>query len=108
MGCRERGWAQEGLGALDTLSRKRLHVKQSIYHALNTLKSHSHSDPHSNTLAASKRQPSPPEPTSPFGEYTFYSTKPDNETTPNDIAIRIRKLTWSSSIATVVVWIVMV
>jgi hypothetical protein len=81
MGCRERGWIQEGLGTLDTFQRKQLHVKQSIYHMLNTL----HSDPHSNMLAALKRQPSPPEPTPPFGEYMFYSTKPDNETTPNDM-----------------------
>jgi hypothetical protein len=42
---------------------------------------HPHSDPQSHTLADSRR---PPEPTSPFGEYTFYHTKPDNETTPND------------------------
>ncbi|KIM85881.1 hypothetical protein PILCRDRAFT_4998 [Piloderma croceum F 1598] len=27
----------------------------------------------------------PPEPTSPFGAYAFYPTKPDNETVPNDV-----------------------
>jgi len=70
-------------GAFDTLERKRLHVKQYIDHVLNTLKAHS--DPHSHTLAETglRRHPSPPEPT-PFGEYTFYPTKPDNETASKD------------------------
>jgi hypothetical protein len=42
----------------------------------NTLKARSHSDPHSDTLADSRRQPSYPEPTSP--------PKPENETAAND------------------------
>jgi hypothetical protein len=62
-------------GALDTLERKGLHVKQSISHVLNALKAHSHSDPHSYTLADSRRQPSPPELTSPFGESIPYQTR---------------------------------
>jgi hypothetical protein len=64
------------IGPLDSLERKRLHVKQSIDHALNTFKSHAHSDSHSHALAdiPSKRHPSSPEPASPFGEYTFYPT----------------------------------
>jgi hypothetical protein len=36
------------------------------------------------TLAHSRRWPSPPEPTSPFGKYLLYSTQPDNETASND------------------------
>jgi hypothetical protein len=32
---------------LDTLERKRLHVKQSIDHVLNTPKAHSYADPRS-------------------------------------------------------------
>jgi hypothetical protein len=40
-------------------------IKQSIDHTLNTLKARSHSDPHPDTLADSRRQPSYPEPTSP-------------------------------------------
>src|ERR1700691_2352180 len=70
--------------ALDTLERKRLHVKQPIDHMLNTLKAHSHSDPHSHTLSDLRRQPSPPKPTSPFGEYMTYPTKPGIETVSND------------------------
>jgi hypothetical protein len=64
------------IGPLDSLERKRLHVKQSIDHALKSLKSHTHSDSHSHTLAdiPSKRHPSSGEPASPFGEYTFYPT----------------------------------
>jgi hypothetical protein len=61
------------IGPLDSLERKRLHVKQSIDHALNSLKSHTHPDSHSHTLAdiPSKRHPSPGEPASPFGEFTY-------------------------------------
>jgi hypothetical protein len=64
------------IGPLHSLERKRLHVKQSINHALNSLKFHTHSDSHSHTLAdiPSKRHPSPGESASPFGEYTFYPT----------------------------------
>jgi len=68
-------------GALDNIERKRLHVKQSIYQALNTLKAHSHSDFHSHTLAKARRQqrqpPPSPEPSSlPLGEENAHSTPP--------------------------------
>jgi hypothetical protein len=86
MGCGGRVWAWEAssAGTLDTLERKRLHVKQSIDHVLNTLKAHSPSDSHSLTLADSRRQPSSLEQTSPFCEYTTYPTKHNNETASND------------------------
>ena len=56
----------------------------------NTLKAYSNSDPHSHTLAHSRRQLSLPEPTLHFGEYMFYPTKPD-ETAPDDV-LKPRKL----------------
>src|ERR1700731_2226094 len=43
-------------GPLNTLERTQLHVKQSIDHALNILKAHPHSYPHSCTLADTKPQ----------------------------------------------------
>jgi len=75
------------LECLETSVRKRLHVKQSIDHALNTFKGHSHSDPHTHMLGLGgdtnsnmKKQPSPSEPASSLGEYTFYAApKPDEE-----------------------------
>src|SRR6202044_3557505 len=66
-------------GPLDPKKRKRPQIKQSIYSALNTLKTHSHSHPHSHTLADMRRQPHSPEPASlPLGEYTFYPTDADS------------------------------
>jgi hypothetical protein len=80
MGCRGRVSPWEGPGALDTLERKRLHVKQSMDQVLNTVKVHYQSDPHSHTLAHS-RCPSPPEPTSRFGEYLLDPTTFNNSIT---------------------------
>jgi hypothetical protein len=64
-------------------------VKQSIDHALNTLKSHAHSDSHPHTLAhtPSKRHSSPGESASPFREYTFYPT-PDVDANDNSSSRR--------------------
>ena len=50
--CKERVLAWGGpeassAGGMGTLERKLLHVKQSIDHALNILKAHSHSRPYS-------------------------------------------------------------
>ena len=66
------------LDALESTVPKRLHMKQSFDHALNTFKAHSHSDTHSHTLAdlSSKRHPSPAEPAS-----LLHSTLPPNQTT---------------------------
>ena len=72
------------MGRTGHLERKWLHVKQFIDDTFNTLKAHSHPDPHSHTLAHSRRQPSPPEPTLPSGEYMLYPTKPDHETASKD------------------------
>ena len=53
-------------------------MKQSIDHALNSLKGHSHSDSHTYTSADTKKQSSSGEHVSPLGEYTFYpSSKSD-------------------------------
>ena len=60
------------VGPLDafesSVNRRRLHVKQSIEFALNTLKAHSYPD-----SSHAARQPSPAaDPISPLGEYSFY------------------------------------
>ena len=52
-------WKECSTGFLGTLERKRFHVKQSIDNDLNMLKAHSNPDPHSHTLADSRRQPPP-------------------------------------------------
>jgi hypothetical protein len=80
---RGRVWACEArsAGTLDTLERKRLHVKQSIDHALNTLRAHSHSGPHSHTLVDPRKQlPLHNQPRL----WRIY-VLPDNETVPNDV-----------------------
>jgi hypothetical protein len=86
-------WKVSGTGPLDALKclvRRRLHVKQLIDHALNTLKAHSHCDTHSHTLADThwKRQNSSAEPASPLGEYIFYPTKLDSEANNNEVSPR--------------------
>ena len=60
-------------GALNTLKWEQLHVNQSIDHALNTLKAHSHCNTPLHTLADLRRQPTPlPEPSQlPLSKHTF-------------------------------------
>jgi hypothetical protein len=65
-----------GSDSLDSLERKRLYVKLSIDHALNTLKAHAYSDNYSHMLVdtPSKWQLSSGEPVHSLGDYTFYPT----------------------------------
>jgi hypothetical protein len=59
---------------LDFMERKRLHMKLSIDHALNTLKSHAYLANQLHTIADTSSKRHPRESASPFREYTFYPT----------------------------------
>jgi hypothetical protein len=71
---------------MDTLESKWLHVQQSICQALNTLKPPSHSIPiRVRWLVQVSKQPCPEKPASSLGlgDFAFYTTKSDDNTTAN-------------------------
>jgi len=76
------------LDCLENSVRKRLHVKQSIDHALNSLKGHSHSDSHMHTWADAKKQSSPGEHNSNLEEYTFYTTTSSSKPNTSELLSR--------------------
>jgi hypothetical protein len=93
VGCMDVGKERKACSmcAWDTLERKRLHVKQSIDQALNTLKAHSRSDPHSHTRADAhlQQQQPPPELSSlHLGEYTFCPITANTNSKDNELAPR--------------------